>query len=167
MSFEIYEAFLADKSYKLGDANKGQTITGPNGNRWMVVDTRDTATGYQGALLKNVDTGKYELVSRGTEFDREPIKDGVADLQMRSGQLSEQYGLSTTGSTMLLIAAVNDAPVTQGETAQTQEDTAIYFNVADLLRNDSDVDTATDGQVLGITGIALSLIHISEPTRPY
>ena len=67
---------------------------------------------------------------------------------------TDQYGLSTTGSTMLLIAAVNDAPVTQGETAQTQEDTAIYFNVADLLINDSDVDSVTDGQVLSITGIA-------------
>ena len=90
MSFEIYEAFLAGKSYKLGDANKGQTITGPNGSQWFVVDTRDTATGYQGALLKNVVTGKYELVSRGTEFDREPIKDGVADLQMGLGQLPDQ-----------------------------------------------------------------------------
>ncbi|WP_158269474.1 cadherin-like domain-containing protein [Limnohabitans sp. JirII-29] len=68
--------------------------------------------------------------------------------------VTDQYGLSTTGSTTLVIAAVNDAPVTQGETGQTQEDTAIYFNVADLLSNDSDVDTATDGQVLNITGIA-------------
>ena len=90
MSYDVNEAFLADKSYKLGDANKGQTITDPNGNRWMVVDTRDTATGYQGALLKNLDTGKYELVSRGTEFDREPIKDGVADLQMGLGRLPDQ-----------------------------------------------------------------------------
>ncbi len=68
--------------------------------------------------------------------------------------VTDQYGLSTTGSTTLVIAAVNDAPVTQGETAQTQEDAAIYFNVADLLSNDRDVDTATDGQVLSITGIA-------------
>jgi hypothetical protein len=52
--------------------------------------------------------------------------------------VTDQYGLSTTGSTTLVIAAVNDAPVTQGETAQTQEDTAIYFNVEDLLRNDSE-----------------------------
>ena len=123
MSYDVNEAFLADKSYKLGDANIGQTITGLNGNRWMVVDTRDTATGYQGALLKNVETGKYELVSRGTEFDREPIKDGIADLQMGSGQLSEQYGLSTTGSTTLVIAALKDAPVKPCETGQTKEDT--------------------------------------------
>ncbi|WP_158236151.1 S-layer family protein [Limnohabitans sp. JirII-31] len=68
--------------------------------------------------------------------------------------VTDQYGLSTTGSTTLVIAAVNDAPVTQGETGQTQEDTAIYFNVADLLSNDSDVDSVTDGQVLSITGIA-------------
>lgn len=45
---------------------------------------------YQGALLKNLDTGKYELVSRGTEFDREPLKDGKADLQMGFGHLPDQ-----------------------------------------------------------------------------
>lgn len=90
MSYDTNKAFLAGKSYKLGDANKGQTFTGFNGSQWLVVDTRDTATGYQGALLKNVATGKYELVSRGTEFDREPIKDGVADLQMGLGQLPDQ-----------------------------------------------------------------------------
>ncbi len=38
--------------------------------------------------------------------------------------VTDQYGLSTTGSTTLVIAAVNDAPVTQGETGQTQEDIA-------------------------------------------
>lgn len=91
MSYDINEAFLAGKSYKLGDANKGQTITGPNGSQWFVVDAFDNKqSGYQGALLKNVATGKYELVSRGTEFDREPIKDGVADLQMGLGQLPDQ-----------------------------------------------------------------------------
>ncbi len=91
MSYDINEAFLAGKSYKLGDANKGQTITGPNGSQWFVVDAFDNKqSGYQGALLKNVATGKYELVSRGTEFEREPIKDGVADLQMGLGQLPDQ-----------------------------------------------------------------------------
>ena len=92
MSYDINEAFLASNSYGLGQANIGQTITGPNGSQWFVVDTRDTATGYQGELLKNVATGKYELVSRGTEFDRELIKDGVADLQMGLGRLPDQFG---------------------------------------------------------------------------
>ena len=91
MSYDVSEAFLASNSYGLGQANIGQSITGPNGNRWVVVDaSRETSTGYQGALLKNLDTGKYELVSRGTEFDREPIKDGIADLQMGLGRLPDQ-----------------------------------------------------------------------------
>ncbi len=120
MSYDVNEAFLADKSYKLGDANKGQTITDPNGNRWVVVDvSRETSTGYQGALLKNLDTGKYELVSRGTEFDREPIKDGVADLQMGLGRLPDQIADARAFLQASLDKIIDDGGTTSSDLSLT------------------------------------------------
>lgn len=35
------------------------------------------ATGYQGTIYQRVDTGELVVAHRGTEFDREPLKDGV------------------------------------------------------------------------------------------
>lgn len=92
MSYNSNDAFLVGKVYKINEANKGNVYTSPSGNRWLVIDTTPDglSTGYQGALVKNLDTGKYELVSRGTEFDREPLKDGGADLQMGLGKLPNQ-----------------------------------------------------------------------------
>ncbi len=56
--------------------------------------------------------------------------------------VTDQYGLSSVATTTLRIAAVNDAPVTQDETAAADEDTTLYFSAASLLANDSDVETA-------------------------
>jgi predicted RNA-binding protein with TRAM domain len=67
--------------------------------------------------------------------------------------VTDQYGLSTTGTATLEIATVNDAPVTQGESYASDEDIGLIFTQAQLLANDSDVDVATDGQVLSISRV--------------
>lgn len=91
MSYDINKAFLAANADKMNDKSKGTVLSGPNGSRWYVVDVKDDlSTGYQGALVKNLDTGKYAMVSRGTEPGREPLKDGGADIQMALGKLPDQ-----------------------------------------------------------------------------
>ena len=45
-------------------------------------------------------------------------------------------------------------PVVTGEIVSTNEDTALWFIPSDLLTNDTDVDVATDGQVLSITAVS-------------
>ncbi len=67
--------------------------------------------------------------------------------------VTDQYGLSSVGTTTLSIAAVNDAPVVRDERAAGDEDTVLMFRAADLLANDSDVDTPVDGDVLRITRV--------------
>ncbi|MFY7905977.1 MAG: cadherin-like domain-containing protein, partial [Burkholderiaceae bacterium] len=67
--------------------------------------------------------------------------------------VTDQYGLSSDGTATLLIAAANDAPVSQGESRTIDEDTTVVFTQAELLANDSDVDVATDGQVLRISAV--------------
>src|SRR4029079_7369733 len=51
------------------------------------------------------------------------------------------------------IDPVNDLPVAGDDTASTDEDTPLNITAATLLANDTDVDIATDGQVLTITGV--------------
>ena len=74
------------------------------------------------------------------------------------GQASYTYwvsdGQTETPATMhVTLDAVNDAPVTTDETATASEDATLMFTSAALLANDSDVDTATDGDVLSISSV--------------
>ncbi|WP_411884563.1 cadherin-like domain-containing protein [Polaromonas sp. YR568] len=70
--------------------------------------------------------------------------------------VTDPDGASSTATAQVVLAAVNDAPVTQGETASGNEDTALLFTAARLLANDSDVDTAVDGDVLRITRVGMA-----------
>lgn len=65
----------------------------------------------------------------------------------------DPQGATTTATAQVRVAALNDAPVAQGDAADTDEDTAIVFTQAQLLANDGDVDGATDGQVLTVTAV--------------
>jgi LysM repeat protein len=68
--------------------------------------------------------------------------------------VSDRAGTQSSASVSIDIAAVNDAPVAADDVAGAPpEDTAIEIDSATLLANDSDVDTATDGQVLTITSV--------------
>jgi len=63
-----------------------------------------------------------------------------------SGAIAQAYASFT-------VRTVNDAPVALGETITTNEDTTLVIRPASLLANDSDVDTATDGQSLSISAV--------------
>lgn len=94
--------------------------------------------------------GQVSLVNGEVLFAPDTNFHGIASFTYT---VTDQYGLSTTGTARLEIAAVNDAPVTQGEGLQTDEDIGLIFTQAQLLANDSDVDTSTDGQVLSISRV--------------
>ncbi len=66
---------------------------------------------------------------------------------------TDQYGLSSTTTALIQIAAVNDTPVAFGESVVTNEDVGLVFTAASLLANESDVDTFTDGQALAISAV--------------
>jgi len=68
--------------------------------------------------------------------------------------VSDGNGGTATATVNITVAAVNDAPVAVGESSSTLEDTALYIDAATLLANDSDVDTATDGQTLSISAVS-------------
>ncbi|WP_305638201.1 cadherin-like domain-containing protein [Polaromonas sp.] len=70
--------------------------------------------------------------------------------------VTDPDGASSTATAQVVLAAVNDAPVTQGESASGDEDNALLFTAASLLANDSDVDTAVDGDVLRITRVGMA-----------
>lgn len=70
--------------------------------------------------------------------------------------VTDQYGLSNNASVSLQLAVVNDAPVAAGENASGDEDNTLFFTAASLLANDSDVDSAVDGDVLRITRVGLA-----------
>lgn len=57
--------------------------------------------------------------------------------------VSDAYGAVTIQDVSMHINAVNDIPVVAGESMTTDEDTILYFSIADLLSNDYDVDNAS------------------------
>ncbi len=71
--------------------------------------------------------------------------------------VTDQYGLSSQAMTSLVIAPVNDAPVVQSEVGQGDEDGTLILRTVDLLANDFDVDSTTDGDQLRITRVGQAL----------
>lgn len=57
---------------------------------FVPVKHMDTPRGYQGTIYRNVGTGDYVVAHRGTEFDRELLKDGVVDLGMVTTRFNAQ-----------------------------------------------------------------------------
>ena len=70
--------------------------------------------------------------------------------------VTDSVGASSVATAHIVVAAVNDAPAVQGETAGGDEDTALLFTATSLLANDSDVDTAVDGDALRITRVGMA-----------
>jgi hypothetical protein len=61
------------------------------GVQYKVLAHADKPSGYQGTIYQCVDTGEIVVAHRGTEFNREPLKDGLrADGGMVLGQINSQ-----------------------------------------------------------------------------
>lgn len=56
---------------------EGKEIT-VEGVTYTLLKYMDRSSGYQGAIYQRKDTGEIVVAHRGTEFDRQPLKDGVA-----------------------------------------------------------------------------------------
>lgn len=68
-------ANLSGDSYESHKAKDKVTLDGVNYGVLEHVDNK--RTGYQGTIYQDLDTGEIVVTHRGTEFDREPIKDGA------------------------------------------------------------------------------------------
>ena len=82
VSTDQLAALAADayKTYAPKDWEKGVTL---GGVEYRIVDQVDGRAGYQGTIYQRKDSGDLIVAHRGTEFDREPVKDGViADVGM-------------------------------------------------------------------------------------
>jgi Bacterial Ig domain/Bacterial cadherin-like domain len=67
--------------------------------------------------------------------------------------VTDQFGLSSVVTASIFVEAVNDAPITAGESATANEDNIQVFSASSLLANDWDEDGATDGQSLSIVAV--------------
>lgn len=88
-----------DPPPRKADGTPGTVNAGKDGQeQYEVVRQVDMPSGYQGTIYKNLQTGDYVVAHRGTEFDRQPLKDGAIDLQMVStrfnGQLKDALELT-------------------------------------------------------------------------
>jgi hypothetical protein len=70
---------------------------------------------------------------------------------------TDGYGYSAQAKAHVDIAAINDVPVAVDDGFTGYEDIQFRFTQAELLANDSDVDTVTDGDVLSIISVANAL----------
>ncbi|WAC61697.1 lipase [Pseudoxanthomonas sp. SL93] len=62
-----------------------------DGVKFKVLEHYDNPkTGYQGTIYQRADTGEIVVAHRGTEFDREPKQDGVADGAMVMARVNAQ-----------------------------------------------------------------------------
>jgi acylphosphatase len=67
--------------------------------------------------------------------------------------VADSEGVQSRASVFITVLAVNDLPVTRGESFNGTEDTVLRIAPSTLLANDTDADTATDGQILHIAAV--------------
>ncbi|ALN63394.1 hypothetical protein GLA29479_2528 [Lysobacter antibioticus] len=80
-------ADLARDAYEDRSDKKGVVLDGVH---YKVLKTVDKPSGYQGTIYQRSDTGEIIVAHRGTEFDREMIKDGLADAGMATNRTNAQ-----------------------------------------------------------------------------
>lgn len=103
------------------------------------------------SAVGNATHGSVALVNGEVVFTPDANYHGQASFVY---QVRDQSGALSQATAAFTITAVNDAPVATGETISSSEDTSLLFSQAALLQNDSDVDAATDGQVLTIKAVS-------------
>ncbi|WP_363800249.1 XVIPCD domain-containing protein [Lysobacter firmicutimachus] len=107
-------AILSEHVYRPAAAY-GHDALRIDGVTYAVVQRVDRPSGYQGAIYRRADTGEYVVAHRGSEFLREPDKDGAgADLAMigqRINPQSEDAIALTRQALMLARASEPPAPV--------------------------------------------------------
>jgi hypothetical protein len=96
--------------------------------------------------------GSVALVRGTITFVPDPNFNGAASFTytVSDGSATAQ------GQVTVNVIRVNDLPVVNDVTGTTAEDTPISISVADLLASVTDVDVATDGQVLRVTAVLSS-----------
>lgn len=77
ISTDEYAALAADayKTYARTEWDNGITV---DGVQFRIIDQTSKPSGYQGTIYQSVSSGELVLAHRGTEFDRELMKDGIA-----------------------------------------------------------------------------------------
>jgi hypothetical protein len=72
-------ALLAQNAYQKPELHKRVLL---NGVPYEAIDAADTASGFQATAYERMDTHEVVIAFRGTEFDREPVRDGGTDAGM-------------------------------------------------------------------------------------
>ena len=88
-------AVLADHAYDragelAGLALRNERIELDGINYAVLRHVDNPRTGYQGTVYQQVDTGAIIVAHRGTEFNREPVRDGLADAGMATARHNVQ-----------------------------------------------------------------------------
>lgn len=79
----LANALLSVDSYRDEHERDPREIINADGRQYEVIRSFSDVSGYQGVLYQDLVTGNLVLAHRGTEFDRQPVRDGViADLGM-------------------------------------------------------------------------------------
>ncbi|MDG5974174.1 hypothetical protein H010_02857 [Hydrogenophaga taeniospiralis CCUG 15921] len=81
--------------------------------------------------------GQVGILNGELVFIPDPNYNGIATF---SYTVQDMYGLTHTGTTSILVQAVNDTPEARGESASGSEDAELLFTAGSLLRNDRDID---------------------------
>ncbi|CTP85148.1 hypothetical protein XTPLMG728_0786 [Xanthomonas translucens pv. poae] len=97
MSSQQYAALAYDAYSKPRETGEDSSPVNIGGASYKRLDYIDRPSGYQGVLYQRVDTRELIVVHRGTEFHRQPLRDG---LYADSGMIAklEQAGFDNRSS---------------------------------------------------------------------
>ncbi|MGF1497394.1 MAG: cadherin-like domain-containing protein [Elainellaceae cyanobacterium] len=138
-----------DDVYTLDD-HTTLTVDAPNGV--LANDFDQDGDRLSVILLEPVNKGSLTLNPDGSfTYIPDPNANGF---DLFTYEVNDGNGGTNIGFVDLFINPVNDAPVAQDDTAATDANTPITLLASALLSNDSDVDSAIDGDILSIIGVS-------------
>ncbi len=102
-------SLVYDPSKELAQKLADEDAVVVGGETFLVKAFVDTPrTGYQGAIFEHVGSGALVVAHRGTEFDREPVQDGLNNLSMVVSRTNVQApeAIALTRQALLIAAEV-------------------------------------------------------------
>jgi pimeloyl-ACP methyl ester carboxylesterase len=130
-----------------------------DGVEYEIVDQVSRASGYQGTLYRSKETGELVIAHRGTEFDRQVVKDGlVAD----GGMVMVGVNSQTSDALALTQSAVERVKVMNENGLQTSAPLVVGHSLGGTLAQVTAYEYGLKGETFDAYGAAGLTAHIPQ-----
>ncbi len=152
-------AALAADAYVFHPREEWKKGVVADGIEYEIIDQVSKHSGYQGTLYRNKETGEFVVAHRGTEFDRELVKDGViAD----GGMVLAGVNSQSSDALAFTQSALDRVRVMEESGLQVSPPTVVGHSLGGTLAQITAYQYGLKGETFDAYGAAGLSLHIPE-----